>query len=91
MTRPKRQPESADGLQKTRSVRAIRASIAAAERWAHEVDRSSATAPARQALRQRDERKVDPQGILPPDEVARRVTLLRRARAKRAALKRWYG
>ncbi len=74
-----------------RSLKAIRASIASAERWAHVLDRSIATAPARNALRWRDEREVDPEGILPPDELARRVALLRRARARRAALKRWYG
>jgi hypothetical protein len=74
-----------------RSLKAIRASIASAERWAHVLDRSTATAPARNALRWRDEREVDPQGVLPPDELAKRVALLRRARATRAALKRWYG
>ena len=74
-----------------RSPKAIRASIASAERWAHVLDRSMATAPARNALRWRDEREVDPEGILRPDELARRVALLRRARAKRAAMKRWYG
>ena len=74
-----------------RSLKAIRASIASAERWAHVLDRSTATAPARNALRWRDEREVDPQGVLPPDQLAQRVALLRRARAKRAALKRWYG
>ncbi len=79
------------GVRERRSVKAIRASIASAERWAHVLDRSNATAPARHALRWRDEREVDPEGILTPDELARRVALLRRARAKRAALKRWYG
>ncbi len=74
-----------------RSPRALRASIASAERWARVIDRSSATAPARQALRRRDELEVDPRNVLPPADLARRVALLRRARAKRAALKRWYG
>ena len=74
-----------------RSLKAIRASIASAERWAHVIDRSIATAPARNALRWRDEREVDPQGVLPPDQLAQRVALLRRARARRAAMKRWYG
>lgn len=74
-----------------RSIKAIRASIASAERWAHVLDRSSATVAARLALRRRDELEVDPAGILPPDELSRRVALLRRARATRAALKRWYG
>ena len=79
------------GARERRSAQGYRASIASAERWAHVLDRSNATAPARHALRWRDEREVDPQGVLPPDELARRVALLRRARAKRAALKRWYG
>lgn len=74
-----------------RSPRTLRASIASAERWARVADRSTATAPARQALRRRDEIEVDPSNILAPADLARRVALLRRARAKRAALKRWYG
>jgi hypothetical protein len=78
-------------IQPKRSPRALRASIASAERWARVADRSSATAPARQALRRRDELEVDPGNVLAPAELARRVALLRRARAKRAALKRWYG
>lgn len=78
-------------VRQRRSSQALRASIASSERWAHVVDRSSATAPARQALRRRDELEVDPEGILPPDELFRRLALLRCARAKRAAMKRWYG
>jgi hypothetical protein len=78
-------------VHRKRSAQALRASIASAERWARVADRSSATAPARLALRRRDEREVDPGNILSPADLAHRVALLRRARAKRAALKRWYG
>ena len=66
---------------------AARASIAANTRWAHEPDRSAATAPARTALQDRFERDVDPDGTLPPAERAKRVTNAKRAYYQSLAIK----
>ena len=68
--------------------RVLIAQIAAAERWGREPDRTAATAPARAGLRARFEREADPDGGLPPEEVARRADHLQRAhmlRMSRAA------
>lgn len=64
------------------------ARIAAAERWAHEPDRAKATEPARRGLEARFEREVDPDGILPPDELAKRVKAKKTAYYSRLALAR---
>jgi hypothetical protein len=64
------------------------AKIAASTRWGHERDRVTATAPARAGLRDKFEREANPDGSLPPDEVARRADHLQRAhmlRMSRAA------
>jgi hypothetical protein len=64
------------------------ARIAAAERWAREPDRAAATAPARAGLRAKFERQVDPDGLLPPQDRARRADALQHAhmlRMSRAA------
>ncbi len=53
--------------------RVLAARIAAAERWGRTADRSAATAAARAGLRAKFAREVDPDGILPADEVERRV------------------
>ena len=53
--------------------RALVARIAAAERWARTADRTAATAPARRGLAAKFEREADPDGVLPPDERARRA------------------
>jgi hypothetical protein len=70
--------------------RALHAQIASCHRWAMCPDRSAATAPGRRALADKDDRTVDPDGTLAPDERARRTALLRRERASRAALARWH-
>lgn len=67
--------------------RAIIASIAAHTRWANTVDRTIATAKARQAFADRFEREVDPDGLLDPFERAKRATNARRAHFQRLALK----
>jgi len=64
----------------------LRASIAANESWSRTADRSARTAPARAALMARFERDVDPDGILSPDERARRADHKRRAYFGRLAL-----
>lgn len=69
------------------SLTKLRASVAAHESWAHTSDRSARTAPARAALMARFEREVDPDGILPPDERARRAEHKRKAYFGRLALK----
>lgn len=71
----------------TTSSRVLNARIAAAERWAHEPDRSAATAPARSAFDARFEREVDPDGILAPDERAKRAASAKKAYFLRLALK----
>jgi hypothetical protein len=63
------------------------ASVAANTRWAHEPDRSAATAPARAALEAKFAREVDPEGILPPAERAKRAANARRAFYQRLAIK----
>lgn len=69
------------------SLTTLRASLAAHESWAHTPDRSARTAPARAALMARFEREVDPDGLLAPDERARRAESKRRAYFQRLALK----
>lgn len=69
------------------SHRALIARIAACTRWAHETDRTAATAAARRASADRFERQVDPDGALPPDERARRADSARLAHMSRMALR----
>jgi len=61
------------------SVHEINGRIGGLTRWAHEKDPSGATAPARQAMRERFEREVDPDGTLDPQERAIRADRARRA------------
>jgi hypothetical protein len=68
------------------SDRALIARIAAHTRWAGEPDRAAATAPARKGLDAKWAREVDPDGVLPPAELARRVENLRQAHMTRMAL-----
>jgi hypothetical protein len=70
-----------------RSQRSLASSIAAHERWAHEPDRSAATAAARAALMTKFEHEVDPDGTLDPAERARRAEHKRKAYFGRLALK----
>lgn len=51
----------------------INARIAAEISWARTEDRSARTRPAREAFLRRFETEVDPDGKLPPDELARRA------------------
>ena len=67
-------------------VRALRARIAAAERWGRTADRQAATAPARRGMRAKFEREADPDGVLPPDERERRVDHLMHAHMLQMAL-----
>jgi hypothetical protein len=59
---------------------ALRARIAANTRWAKEPDRAAATRPARDAMRAKFVRMVDPEGkITDPVELERRVASARKA------------
>lgn len=77
-------PAPADDLRSPHD-RALVARIAAAERWARTADRAAATAPARRGLAARFEREADPDGVLGPEERARRADLLMRAHMLRMA------
>jgi len=66
----------------------LSASAAALESWAATPNRTARTQPARDALRMRKfEVQVDPEGILPPQERAKRAEWAKRAYFKRLALK----
>lgn len=71
----------------SRKERSMLASIAANERWAQTADRSEATKPARDGLTAKFEKMVDPEGMLPPEERARRVASARKAHMTRLALR----
>ena len=71
----------------TPAERTQRSRIAAYEKWAATADPSAATAPARQVFDARFAREVDPSGILPPTERARRAEAAKRAYFARLALK----
>jgi hypothetical protein len=70
----------------TPEQRALRAEIGAHEKWARTPDRPAATAKARAAFVAKLEAEVDPRGVLPPEERARRAEQLRQAHMKRMAL-----
>lgn len=59
------------------------AQIAANARWAMEPDRTAATAAGRRAADLRFEKQVDPDGVLPADERARRAQNARTAHYQR--------
>jgi hypothetical protein len=81
----------------TPAQRSLRARLAAYKSWANTTDATVRTEPARRAAMSRFERQVDPGGVLPPEERARRGRAAMRAyftelslrssraRAKRAA------
>lgn len=79
--------------------RTARARLGAHISWANTTNPSARTAAAREAADRRFEKQVDPDGVLPPEERARRAKHARaafyariqlksaKARAKRAAAK----
>ena len=69
------------------SDRVLIASLASHESWARTEDRAARTQPARDALLASFEEQADPDGVLPPEERARRAEHLRKAHFKRMALK----
>jgi hypothetical protein len=69
------------------TLRRLRSSIAANERWSRVADRSAATAPGRAAFMARFERQVDPDNKLSPDERAKRAQNAMKAYFSSLALK----
>lgn len=67
--------------------RTLRGQIAAHESWSRTPDRPARTAKARQALLDKFEQQVDPDGTLLPAERARRAEHARKAYFARLALK----
>jgi hypothetical protein len=67
--------------------RSLIARLAAHESWARTPDPSARTEPARRALLDRFERQVDPDGVLSPEERARRAGHARKAYFARLALR----
>ncbi|MDQ1049124.1 hypothetical protein [Streptomyces sp. V4I2] len=65
----------------------LRAKIGAHALWSKTDDRAAHTLPARTAFLDRFERETDPDGILTPEERARRAAHLRKAYFARLALK----
>jgi hypothetical protein len=63
----------------TPAQRSMRGRIAAHTMWANCPDPREHTAPARRAFMDRFERQVDPDGIMPPGERARRAESARKA------------
>lgn len=68
-------------------IRSMRGRIGAYESWARTQDRALRTWPARKAALDRFEREVDPEGVLTPQERARRAEWARKAFMQRLALK----
>jgi hypothetical protein len=69
----------------TAEQRSLRASIAAYTRWSRE-DPRPALEKTREAFESRFEREVDPDGVLPSEERARRAEAAKRAYMRRLAL-----
>jgi hypothetical protein len=67
--------------------RALIARIAAADRWGRTPDRTAATAPARAGLRAKFAAEADPDGVLSPAELERRVDQLMHAHMMRMSRK----
>lgn len=71
----------------TKSQRSTRGAKGAHVSWANTEDPSARTAPARKAALERFERQVDPEGVLPPADRARRAEHARKAYFLGLALK----
>lgn len=71
----------------SQTERSLVGQIAAHESWARTPDRAARTAPARAALMAKFEAEVDPDGLLSPEERARRAEHKRKAYFQRLALR----
>jgi hypothetical protein len=70
----------------TPAQRTLRAKVAAHTSWANTSDRAARTAAARKAAHDRFAHQVDPEGVLSPEERARRAENARKAYFSRLAL-----
>ena len=70
----------------TPTERKLRAQLAAHTSWANTPDRTQRTEAGRQALNDKFEREVDPDGVLDPAERAQRAASARKAHFARLAL-----
>jgi hypothetical protein len=70
----------------TPEQRVLRSRAAAHVQWSREADPRARTATARKAFLDRFDREVDPDGVLTPQERARRASHARRAYFARLAL-----
>ncbi|MGB7795065.1 MAG: hypothetical protein WBL53_02210, partial [Pseudonocardiaceae bacterium] len=70
---------STDRVGFTPAQRALRSRLAAYRSWERTTDPTARTAPARRAAMDRFERQVDPEGVLPAEERARRGRAAMRA------------
>ncbi|HUP17436.1 MAG TPA: hypothetical protein VM848_15455 [Acidimicrobiia bacterium] len=71
----------------TPEERRLRARMASHAKWAQVRDPAAATTPARKAFMRRFEIEVDPNGVLPPEERARRAEHALKSHMARLALK----
>lgn len=70
----------------TDNLRSLRSAIAANCLWSQVEDRTAHTEPARRAFEKKFEHQVDPDGVLAPEERAKRAVNARQAHFKRMAL-----
>ena len=70
----------------TPAQRTLRAKMAAHVSWANTEDRAARTAAARKAAHDRFAKQVDPEGVLPPEERAKRAENARKAHFSRLAM-----
>src|SRR4051812_24229188 len=78
--------QPADLIDPPTVARSLAARIAAHERWARTQDRTSATAPAREGLRLKFAREIDPDGNLGGPELEERIDQRMRAHMLRMSL-----
>ncbi len=71
----------------TPSDRRQASQIANLTRWSREANPRAATAPARAAFDSKWEREVDPEGVLDPEERAKRAERAKKAHMRRLALR----
>lgn len=70
----------------TPTERSMAAQVANHVRWSREPDRKAATAPARKGLEAKWIAEIDPDGVLSPAELERRLRSARSAHMRRMSL-----
>lgn len=71
----------------TEKMRSMRGRLSAYDSWARTEDRATRTWPGRKAALDRFDREVDPDGVLTPQERAKRAEWARKAHMQRMAMK----